>query len=205
MKKSLILYLLGIFQIHSITKLLFNQFKFTQLFYCHGHIFKLFIQAFTWTLTPPPTVHDLWAPGSICPMRCPGVGPLCTSWQPPLRQPCALFCSPLGWSMLNKNTILLRVWILAQQPCVKHYEATQEHHMIRNWGMSAKRKKEKKRNPTQWACNWGEINLIYISVWHWFIKKKAQRTHTLSLGKSWTWTSERLSELFQVYFLVKYV
>lgn len=36
--------------------------------------------------------------------------------------------------MLNKNTILLRVWTLAPEPYAKHYEATQEHHMILNWG-----------------------------------------------------------------------
>lgn len=39
--------------------------------------------------------------------------------------------------MLNKNTIQLRVWTLALEPYAKHYEATLEHHMILNRGVSA--------------------------------------------------------------------
>lgn len=70
-------------------------------------------------------------------------------------------CSHQGWSMLNKNTILLRVWTLALEPYAKHYKATEEHHMILNRG------RQQERNPRQVS---GEINLSHSIQWRWHKK-----------------------------------
>lgn len=73
-----------------------------------------------------------------------------------------------GWSMLNKNTILLRVWTLALEPYAKHYKATEEHHMILNRGPSAGKEPR--------ASIRGEINLSHsIQKWQWHKKDTGGR------------------------------